>query len=234
MSDPDTGLGLKTDQTLANGVRRRRLAKSTAVPPCQKGCNMTTPSPKDRFDRMSIFFHWATLCLIALAFAAIEARVLFEKGTALRSGVKEMHYVLGFAILLMTLARLAHRLGRNRHAPRVSPPLRVTQAVAARAMHWLLYAVLIALPVMGWLTVSALGDPIPLVLGLEVPALIAPDEALGEWLEDQHSLVGDALYLLVIGHAGSALAHHYLRRDTTLLRMLPRRTTPAPAAQPAE
>lgn len=195
---------------------------------------MTSPAPTDRYDRASIFFHWATLCLIGLAFAAIESRVLFEKGTALRSGVKEWHYVLGLTILLMTLARLAHRLGRSRRAPRVLPPLPALQAHAAKAMHGLLLAVLIALPVMGWLTVSALGDPMPLAFGLEIPALIAPDEALGEWLEEQHSFVGDVLYLLIVSHAVAALAHHHLRRDTTLVRMLPQRFAAVRVTQPAE
>ena len=195
---------------------------------------MTQSPSSGRFDRASIFFHWATLCLIALAFAAIEGRVLFEKGTALRTGVKEMHYVLGVTILLMTLARLAHRFARSRHAPAVVPALPAAQALAAKAMHWLLYGVLIALPVMGWLTVSALGDPMPIAFGVEIPALIAPNPDLGEWLEEQHSFVGDVLYLLIIGHALAALAHHYLRRDTTLVRMLPERGPLAVKDQPAE
>lgn len=195
---------------------------------------MTIASSSGRFDRASIFFHWATLCLIALAFAAIEGRVLFEKGTALRTGVKEAHYVLGVTILLMTLARLAHRFGQGRHAPDILPALPAAQALAAKAMHWLLYAVLIALPVMGWLTVSALGDPMPIAFGLEIPALIAPNEEFGEWLEGQHSFVGDVLYLLIIGHAVAALAHHYLRRDTTLVRMLPTRGAQSAGRQPAE
>ena len=160
--------------------------------------------------------------------------MLFERGTPLRTGVKEMHYVLGVTILLMTLARLAHRFGRTRHAPEITPPLPAPQALAATAMHGLLYAVLIALPVMGWLTVSALGDPMPIAFGLEIPALIAPNEELGEWLEEQHSFVGDVLYLLIIGHAVAALAHHYLRRDTTLIRMLPERGPLASTDQPAE
>lgn len=178
---------------------------------------------KNRYNRASILFHWATVILIILAFASIESRVLFERGTSLRTGVKELHYVLGAAILLMTFARLAHRLGRKHHTPKVVPPLPFWQAYAAKVMHWLLYAVLIILPLMGILTVSALGDPMPIAFGLEIPALIAPNEEFGKWLEDQHSLVGDALYILIIGHALAALAHHYIRRDSTLVRMLPER-----------
>ena len=193
---------------------------------------MTYASP--RYDRLSIAFHWMTVILIVAAFATIESRVLFERGTPLRTGVKEMHYVLGAVIFLMTLARLAHRLGRSFSAPDVVPALPVWQSLAAKAMHWLLYAVLIALPIMGLLTVSALGDPMPIAFGLEIPALIAPNEELGEWLEGQHSFVGDVLYLLIIGHAIAALAHHYLRRDTTLLRMVPARADESAFQQPAE
>lgn len=176
-----------------------------------------------RYSRASILFHWATVVLIAASFASIESRVLFERGTALRTGVKELHYVLGVVILLMTLARLTHRLGRAQQVPPIAPALPKGQAALGAAMHWVLYGVLLALPVMGWLTVSALGDPMPVGFGLELPALIAPNAALGEWLEGQHSLLGDTLYILIGGHAAAALYHHYLRRDTTLLRMLPGR-----------
>lgn len=189
----------------------------------------------DRYDRASVLFHWATVLLIAAAFASIEIRVLFERGTPLRTGVKELHYVLGTAILLLTLARLARRLGRSYRAPSVVPSLPAWQALAAKAMHWLLYAVLIALPIMGLLTVSALGDPMPIAFGIEIPALIAPNEELGEWLEGRHSLLGDTLYILIIGHGVAALAHHYLRRDTTLVRMMPARAAArSEATRPAE
>lgn len=187
-------------------------------------------SHANRFDRASILFHWATLILILAAFASIEARVLFERGTPLRVGIKELHYVLGTAILLMTLARLAHRFGRRYHAPAVQPALPIWQTLLAKAMHWLLYGVLVALPIMGLLTVSALGDPMPIAFGLHIPALIAPNEALGEWLQTQHSFVGDVLYILLIGHAAAALIHHYILRDTTLERMMPERKAPAPQA----
>ena len=187
-----------------------------------------SPTQPNTFDRASILFHWATLILIVAAFASIESRVLFERGTALRTGVKELHYILGTVILLMTLARLSHRLGRKYRAPDVHPALPRWQGVAAKTMHLLLYGVLIALPVMGLLTVSALGDPMPIAFGLEIPALIAPNEALGEWLEAKHSFVGDTLYVLIIGHALAALIHHYVLRDTTLVRMMPGAAAKAP------
>lgn len=183
---------------------------------------MTDTPPADRYGRAAIFFHWATVLLVALAFASIESRVLFERGTAIRTGVKELHYVLGAAILLMTLARIASRLSRG-GLPAIEPPLPAWQRLSSHAMHGLLYAMLVVLPVMGWVTVSALGDPMPVAFGLHIPPVMAPDKEFGKWLEDWHSFGGDVLYLLIIGHAVAALAHHYGRRDTTLTRMLPRR-----------
>ncbi len=177
---------------------------------------MTT---RPRYDRVSILLHWATLALLIGACASIEARVLFEKGTETRLFIKESHYVLGMALLLLALARLANRAARRNAAP--TPPAPAWLGYASRAMHWALYACLIALPCLGLLTTSALGDAVPLGFGLEFPAMLGQDKELGKQLQAVHTFIGGTLYVLVGLHAAAALGHHFVLRDGVRLRMTP-------------
>ena len=79
---------------------------------------------------------------------------------------------------------------------------------------------LIAMPVMGWVVLSAEGDPVPF-FGLTLPPLVAPDEGLAERVEGLHTTVGAVGYWLIGLHAAASLFHHYVLRDGTLRRMLP-------------
>jgi cytochrome b561 len=78
------------------------------------------------------------------------------------------------------------------------------------------------MPILGWVILSAEGDPIPF-WGLELPPLTAPDKALAEEVEELHETIGNIGYFLIGGHAAAALLHHYVIKDNTLVRMLPRR-----------
>ena len=79
---------------------------------------------------------------------------------------------------------------------------------------------MIALPLLGWMLLSAEQKPIPF-FGLSLPPLVAPDKALAERIEDVHVALATIGYWLVGVHAVAALVHHYLFRDGTLRRMLP-------------
>lgn len=89
-------------------------------------------------------------------------------------------------------------------------------------MHGLLYAFLILMPLLGWLTLSAGGKPIPF-FGLELPALVGPDKALASTVKEIHETIGTVGYYLIGLHAAAALYHHYFVHDDTLRRMLPQR-----------
>lgn len=82
------------------------------------------------------------------------------------------------------------------------------------------YALMIGMPLGGWLILSAEGDPIPF-FGLLLPPLTGPNDELAELVEEVHESVGEAGYVLIALHAAASLVHHYLLRDDTLRRMLP-------------
>ena len=75
-------------------------------------------------------------------------------------------------------------------------------------------------PLLGWLAVSAKGDPVAFY-GLQLPLLIGPDKGLSRSLKEVHEAIGTAGYFLIGLHAAAALLHHSVLRDNTLVRRLP-------------
>jgi cytochrome b561 len=171
-----------------------------------------------RYNLWSIGAHWLTLALLIAVYALIELREIYPKGSDLREAMKAWHFMLGLTVFGVVLARLALRLIFP--APPIHPRPPAWQMVVATAMYLALYAFLIAMPILGWLTLSAAGKPIPF-FGLELPALIGIDEVSAHSLEDIHETIGVIGYYLIGLHASAALFHHYFMRDDTLLRMLP-------------
>lgn len=96
------------------------------------------------------------------------------------------------------------------------------QMLASTAMHYALYVLVIAAPLLGWLALSAQGKPIPF-FGYELPALTGPDKGLARTIKEVHETLGSTGYFLIGAHALAALFHHYVIADNTLLRMLPGR-----------
>jgi len=172
------------------------------------------------YSSPSIALHWAMVLLVVAAYATAESRELFAQDGPQRTGLATAHACAGLAVFVLVFARLALRTGPR---PAIVPPPSRLQARLALTMHVLLYAFLIAMPLLGWLLASAEGTAITLG-AFQLPALVPPDPALAEIAEEVHEGVATAGYALVGGHAGAALVHHYLLRDDTLVRMLPRRT----------
>lgn len=176
------------------------------------------PLRRETYPPTLIAIHWLTFLLIAAVFAAIELREYFPKGSETRDQLKALHFMLGLTVWLLVFVRLVLR-SRER-APRIVPSPSTWQIAASHAMHALLYAVMIAMPVLGWLVLSGEGKPIPF-FGLTLPALISENKDLAHRIEDVHVFIGNAFYFLIGFHALAALAHHYVSKDNTLVRMLP-------------
>jgi cytochrome b561 len=94
------------------------------------------------------------------------------------------------------------------------------ERTAARLNHISLYALLLAIPLSGWLMNSAKNVPFSLYRVIPWPALIGPDKALGERFQEWHEGLVSVMLVLLLIHVAAALWHHFLRRDEILLRML--------------
>lgn len=177
-------------------------------------------SPASRYRTSSIGFHWLMLLLFVAVYASIELRQLFEKGSDPREALKTWHFMLGMLAFALAWLRLAARLSGPAPAIRPQPPR--LQRLSSRLLHLALYVLMIGMPLTGWLVLSAAGKPIPF-FGLELPALIGENKALAKELKGLHEAVGTTGYVLIGGHVVAALYHHYIKRDDTLMRMLPER-----------
>jgi len=176
---------------------------------------MTQPT---RYASTAIFLHWLSAFLIVAAFP-LGVTMHELPLSPLKLQLYSYHKWLGVTILLLVAVRLAWRAG---HTP---PPLPASiplwQQRAAHTLHGMLYLLLLAIPLSGWLMSSAKGFQTVYLGVLPLPDLIGKDKALGELLTEIHETLNFALLALVIAHVGAALKHHFIDRDDILTRMMP-------------
>ena len=129
------------------------------------------------------------------------------------------HKWAGVTAFLLVWVRLFWRLTHRPPALPASMP-RALQ-FAAHAGHFLLYALMFAIPLSGWLMSSAKGFQTVWFGVLPLPDLLEKNKELGDLLQQIHMLLNFCLAGLVIAHAGAAIKHHFSDRDDVLARMLP-------------
>lgn len=166
----------------------------------------TNPPASTHYNRALIALHWVMFGLLITVFASIELGVLFEKGTEPREMMKTVHFIVGLVVLTLVLFRVASRLRSPQPTPAHIPGGPLVKLLAQLA-HIALYAVMIGMPILGWLSLSAAGKPIPF-LGFELPALISPDKDLSKQIKALHETIGVASYWLIGLHISAALGHH--------------------------
>ena len=179
---------------------------------------MSTANKANRYSSASIAMHWLMLLLIVAVYACIELREFYPKGSDPRNALKSWHFTLGLTVFALVWLRLVLRLLRP--VPPIEPAPAIWQQRLAGLLHLALYALMICMPVLGWLVLSGEAKPVPF-WGLDLPALMGKNKDLAETLEDIHAVFGEVGYYLIGLHAAAALVHHYLLKDNTLRRMLP-------------
>ena len=179
---------------------------------------MTATQARTRYASLSIFLHWAMLLLIIGVYSCILLHESFPRGSDLRADLKTWHFMLGLSVLALVVIRIVARLLTTKPPIKPEPP--AWQLLLAKVTHLALYAFMLAMPILGWTILSAADATIPF-FGLELPALIAPDKALAEQIEELHETIGEIGYYLIGLHALAALFHHYVVKDNTFRRMLP-------------
>lgn len=178
---------------------------------------MTSLNQPNRYSSLSVTLHWLMLLVIAAAFATIELRTSYPRGSDIREGLKTWHFMLGLSVFALVIVRIAARLLTATPADLPEPAWR---KLLAKLTHLALYALMIGMPIAGWVILSAEGEAVPF-FGLELPPLVAPNEGLAKQVEELHELGGTIGYWLIGFHALAALFHHYVLKDSVLLRMMP-------------
>ena len=162
-----------------------------------------------RFALPARILHWLMAAMI-LAMLLIGAGMI-STTTARYPELLAWHRPIGIAILILALVRLGVRLTHK--APPLPADLPAIQVAAAKGSHYLLYALMIAMPLIGWAMQSAAGYPIILWKGVELFPILPHDIVLYGWLRCAHGLLAYAFFLLILAHLGAALFHGLIRRD---------------------
>lgn len=175
--------------------------------------------PAARYDAVAQALHW----LMAVALIAVFALGLWMVAQPLMVRLKTvpLHKSIGVVVFLLALARLAWRM--THPAPPLPASMPRWERVAATAAHHLLYLLMLAVPLSGWLMSSALGFATAPFGLFRLPDLLQRDRELGDALKVVHFALNKAFAALVLLHVAAALKHHFIDRDGVLRRMLPDR-----------
>lgn len=171
-----------------------------------------------RYSAPTIALHWITLILIAVVYATAELKGMVPKESPEAGLMRMLHSSCGLTILGLTAIRLIARLFSR--APAIVPEPAAWERLFAGLMHVALYVLLLALPLLAWYGISAVGGT-PHVWGIALPTLTGENKELGRSVLGTHKLIANIGYGLIALHVLAALRHHYASKDNTLLRMLP-------------
>jgi len=168
-----------------------------------------------RYTATAQLLHWISTALLFLMLPFVWVAENFPPGPT-RVFWYMLHESFGITIFLLVLVRLTWRFA---HPP---PPLPGAEPIGLRrlvaASHWLLYAVLLVMPVTGYL-MAGNGQPVPF-FGLPLPGL-PKNDPLGVLADTIHVYCQFAVYGLVLLHIAGTVWHVAVRRDGLLDRMLP-------------
>jgi cytochrome b561 len=132
-----------------------------------------------------------------------------------------IHRPLGIAILMLVVIRLINR--QRNPGPALPSHLSRLERCAAKASQWLLYALMILMPLVGWGMLSAQRYPIVLAGALHLPPILPYDPALYATLRRTHTVLAYALFATFMAHFGAALVHGLIYRDGVFASMSPGR-----------
>jgi len=163
-------------------------------------------------------FHWLTVALLLVIIPMGLVMGELPRGT-LQNTLFITHESLGLTVLALTLARFLWRLGHPPPPP--SRDLGRLEHLASGSVHVLLYAILIIMPVTGYLFVTLSDIDLSYFGIVHVPALAEPDKPLGKTFGAIHVTLQWAIYALAAMHIGAALHHYFFRHNDVLARMLP-------------
>ena len=170
-----------------------------------------------RYTKVAIWLHW----LIGLAVIANIGLAMLTEDMPREThrAAMDIHKALGIAVLALTVLRILWRLG---HKPPPLPAATPTwQRPLSKIVHFLFYALLILLPLSGWVWMSAADRPVNFFGLVTIPTIVAPNEGLADVMHDRHEVLGLTMLALAVIHILAALKHQFVDRTGLIGRMNP-------------
>jgi len=161
-----------------------------------------------QFTALSRALHWLmALAILTMLFIGVAMIASLSCYHALIG----IHKPLGILILALAAIRLINRLLNP--PPALPAQLPKIQKFAAAASHYLLYTLMVALPLIGWAMLSAGNLPITLYGAWHLPAILAPNPMLYAILRKLHGLLALLFFATILVHLAAALLHGLILRD---------------------
>ena len=172
---------------------------------------------RTRFATPQRFLHWfMAVCIVSMLF--IGAGMISTVAPKYLTLV-EIHKVLGIAILALALIRLTLRLYYG--APALPVDLPLPMKLAAELSQYVLYALMIGMPFIGWGMLSAASHPVRLFGSTELPPILPVNANLYSLLQRAHFFLGFAFFGLILMHVAALLFHKLVRKDGVFETMAP-------------
>jgi cytochrome b561 len=170
-----------------------------------------------RFTPLQRALHWLmAACILTMLFVGVGmVSTLMPKYLPLIA----FHKSLGALILVLALIRLGVRLRYG--APPLPVDLPEPMKLAAHLSHYVLYALMIAMPILGWAMLSAANYPVVLFGGLHLPPIAPQSDSLHTQLWNAHYYLAFLFFAVVLLHLAAALFHALVRRDGVYQTMAP-------------
>lgn len=168
----------------------------------------------DRYTRVAQSLHWAIAILILLNLLLGFAHDSLPRDWA----VMPVHKSIGLTVLALTLVRIGWRLTHP------APPMLATmpgwEKLVANVTHFAFYALLLIMPLTGWIMTSAGDRPLIWFFLFDLPKFgVTKEDAIVGLSSEGHEILGFLFAALIVLHVAAALRHHFVLRDGTLRRM---------------
>ena len=182
---------------------------------------MQIRNSSSRWGAGAQLLHWLMALGIATAMGLGWVMVNLPMG-ALKFQLYAVHKSLGITLLALVMLRLLWRWLNT--TPPLPGQLPRHERWLAHGAHRALYALMLLMPLSGYVINSAANFPLNVFGLVQIPNLTPESEALGEWASRIHLALFWGFVLVLAGHIGGALRHHFILRDDILRRMLPGRS----------
>jgi cytochrome b561 len=179
----------------------------------------SVPAAPAGYTRTAVALHWLIALLIICGFALGWVMTDIPGFTPTKPKYFSWHKWIGVTVFALAIVRV---LWRATHVPpRLPADMPAVQRICAHAVHVLLYVLMLAIPVTGYLYSSASNVPVVYLGIVPLPRLIDPDPVLKETFKTLHVILNYVLLSLVVLHVLAVVKHQVLDRDGLLSRMLP-------------